>query len=238
MDKFIVLADKEVGMNFVMHLNNSMRIDYVVCVTSKNEIWDYCKAQQIPVIETLELDSENLGLFSLGILAWWPFIIKKQIFSAPKYGFVNIHPSFLPFGRGKYPNVWAIIEGTPFGVTLHTVSSEIDSGKIVIRKELDFNLEDDAFSLYKKSLSLAIEILKEFIVNPLSYLSKELPSIENSKVHYASQLESLNEVDLDDSMTVRHFLNLVRARQFPGKTSLTLKDNDKSYTVQIRIVEN
>jgi methionyl-tRNA formyltransferase len=32
---------------------------------------------------------------------------------------VNIHRSFLSWGRGAHSNVWSIVEGTPAGATLH-----------------------------------------------------------------------------------------------------------------------
>ena len=43
---------------------------------------------------------------------------------------LNIHPSLLPFGRGKYGYFWSIINSEPFGVTIHLVDEGIDSGKI------------------------------------------------------------------------------------------------------------
>ena len=38
--------------------------------------------------------------------------------------------SYLPFNRGKNPNVWSIIESTPCGATIHKIDEKIDTGKI------------------------------------------------------------------------------------------------------------
>ena len=37
----------------------------------------------------------------------------------------NIHPGFLPWGRGFYPYHWAIVAGEPAGATLHRMTEEI-----------------------------------------------------------------------------------------------------------------
>ena len=42
-------------------------------------------------------------------LLWWPYILNKRILIIPKYETINIHPSYLPFYKGKDPNFWALI---------------------------------------------------------------------------------------------------------------------------------
>ena len=44
---------------------------------------------------------------------------------------INIHPAALPWGRGIYPNVWALFEGHPIGVTIHLIDEGIDTGKLL-----------------------------------------------------------------------------------------------------------
>lgn len=44
---------------------------------------------------------------------------------------VNIHPAALPWGRGIYPNVWALFEGHPIGVSIHLIDQKIDTGKLL-----------------------------------------------------------------------------------------------------------
>src|SRR3989344_2884228 len=48
------------------------------------------------------------------ILAWWPSIVKENSIGLVKVGWLNMHPSLLPFGRGKHPYYWTIVEETPF----------------------------------------------------------------------------------------------------------------------------
>ena len=51
-------------------------------------------------------------------LLWWPFILKNSL-NIPKNGTINIHPSHLPYFKGKDPNFWAILNSGPYGVSIH-----------------------------------------------------------------------------------------------------------------------
>ena len=76
---------------------------------------------------------------------------------------INLHPSLLPWNRGASPNFWSFIKDTPKGITIHLIDKGIDTGNILLQKEIFFdeNLETLETS-YKK---LHIEIQKLFIEN-------------------------------------------------------------------------
>ena len=40
-------------------------------------------------------------------------ILKQQCF--------NLHPSYLPYNRGYFPNFWSHYHGTPSGTTIHNI---------------------------------------------------------------------------------------------------------------------
>ncbi len=56
------------------------------------------------------------------------------MFSEPRI--VNLHISLLPWNRGAYPNVWSFVDDTPKGVTIHVVDEGIDTGDILLQKEV------------------------------------------------------------------------------------------------------
>lgn len=49
---------------------------------------------------------------------------------------INIHLSLLPYNRGADPNFWSWFDGTPKGVTIHRVAPGIDTGDILVQREL------------------------------------------------------------------------------------------------------
>ena len=45
------------------------------------------------------------------------YILKGEIIKVPRLGCINLHPAYLPNGKGQYPNIWSIVEEIPAGAT-------------------------------------------------------------------------------------------------------------------------
>jgi methionyl-tRNA formyltransferase len=65
-------------------------------------------------------------------------------------GLWNLHPGFLPWGRGFYPVFWALWEGSPAGATLHEVTSALDGGPIVDQIQVSATSDDTGGSLHAR----------------------------------------------------------------------------------------
>ncbi len=63
---------------------------------------------------------------------------------------INLHPSYLPWNRGPFPNFWSWLTDSPKGVTIHYVDPGVDTGDIIAQKKLD-NL-NDGMTLYQTNL--------------------------------------------------------------------------------------
>lgn len=61
-------------------------------------------------------------------------ILKEPIISTYSHRIINIHPTYLPYGRGIYGNFWSFFEQTPKGVSLMFIDQGIDTGDIIARK--------------------------------------------------------------------------------------------------------
>ena len=46
---------------------------------------------------------------------------------------INIHISLLPWNKGAYPNVWAHLENTPHGITIHEMDEGLDTGPCLVQ---------------------------------------------------------------------------------------------------------
>ena len=67
-------------------------------------------------------------------------ILKPPITTEYRHRIVNIHPAYLPEGRGIHPNFWSFFEGKPKGVSIHFIlDAGIDTGDIIARKEVSFS---------------------------------------------------------------------------------------------------
>lgn len=75
---------------------------------------------------------------------------------------INIHASLLPKYRGSAPINWALINGEKVtGVTSMIVSAALDSGPILLKKEVPIGADDDVKILHDKLSTAGGELLSE-----------------------------------------------------------------------------
>lgn len=184
--------------------------------------------------------SSHLARCDLGVLAWWPHILREPLLDGPRLGFLNLHPSMLPHGRGKHPNFWAIVEETPFGVSIHWVDRDIDAGPVAFQREVPLTWEDTGGSAYAKAQQ---EIVDLFRANYIQIVHGDIPRqpqpSDVGRFHWAKELDPASRLALDESMTVRRILNILRARTFVGYPAAKFFDDGQQYEarVEIRAVE-
>jgi methionyl-tRNA formyltransferase len=101
----------------------------------------------------------------LAILAFVSYIVPPQVFSVPKLGSICFHPSLLPKYRGASAINWALIKGESVtGLTLFWVDKGIDTGSILLQKEVIVDPDDTTGSLYfNKIFPLGIEAISEAV---------------------------------------------------------------------------
>lgn len=173
------------------------------------------------------------------VLAWWPYIIKPPVFSIPAKGILNYHPSFLPYNRGKHYNFWTLVEDTPFGVTIHFIDENIDSGDIVFQKRIQKSWEDTGQLLYQKAQTGMIELFMESYPKLISSNFKRIPQDATiGSFHYAKELDPASEIVLNNLYSGKDLLNLIRARVFPPHPSCWVRHNNKRYNVSIDIKQS
>jgi phosphoribosylglycinamide formyltransferase-1 len=90
-----------------------------------------------------------------------------------KYSFkkaINIHPSYLPYFRGRDPIYEAIKNKSTFtGVTAFHMTENLDDGKIIIQERFKIEKNDDKAKLLKKMLPI-YDKFTNFIIENLNNL--------------------------------------------------------------------
>ncbi|MCI8752336.1 MAG: formyl transferase [Lachnospiraceae bacterium] len=86
-------------------------------------------------------------------------IIGQEIIDYVDGEIFNLHISLLPWNRGASPNYWSFIENTPKGVSIHKIDSGLDTGDIVVQKELFFDERAESFSSTYGKLHEKIKML-------------------------------------------------------------------------------
>ena len=72
---------------------------------------------------------------------------------------INLHPSLLPYYKGCFSSVWAIINNEKAGITFHECVAEVDKGNIILQEKISINEIDTGYSLFHKLITLGIRNL-------------------------------------------------------------------------------
>ncbi len=240
--KAILFSDGYVGFEITQWMLSNYKVDILaVCVISENEIASVVKKNNIPLFITK--NNEDLSVIlkehqdvDVGFSLWWPFLFSPEVIKSIPLGIVNTHPSLLPFGRGKHPNFWSIVERTPFGVTLHLVNHGIDSGAVLLQKEIAVSWDDTGESLYKKATH---EIINLFIENyhllRVGQAQVTKQNISSGTFHLSNEIMEKCHLDLSETMMVADVLNLLRAKVFQGYSGCRFIDDGVEYEVLVSI---
>lgn len=88
------------------------------------------------------------------------FLIKPDIIDYLPRRIVNLHPSYLPWGRGYHPNYWSIRESFPHGVTLHFIDEGIDTGDIVAQTQCFYSEHESLRDTYNRLRRFMVDLFK------------------------------------------------------------------------------
>ena len=127
------------------------------------------EATGLPWLETRALHrEEQLAAFrewapDLIVFAFVTDIVRKNVLDVPTHGAIQYHPSLLPRHRGRSAMNWPIVAGeTATGVTIFWVDEGIDTGPILLQREVELRPDESMGALYFQRLyPLGIEGLVE-----------------------------------------------------------------------------
>lgn len=170
-------------------------------------------ARGIPVFQPVKVREpeciEELAKYGADVIVVVAFgqILPARILEMTPYGCINVHASLLPKYRGAAPIQWAVIDGEEVsGVTTMQMDEGLDTGDMLLKKEIVLDKEETGGSLHDKlaraGADLCVETLKKLEEgsitpvkqgdSPTAYarmLDKELGRIDWSKD--ASAIERL-----------------------------------------------
>jgi methionyl-tRNA formyltransferase len=152
----------------------------------------------------------------LVVVAAYGQILPQAVLSLPSRGCVNVHASLLPRWRGASPIQTAILEGdTTTGVTLMQMDAGMDTGPIIVQREVDILPDDTGDSLAERLASIGADLLRVNLASILSGATSQTPQDE-SKATYAPLLKKKDGI-LDFSLPAERLERQIRAyHSWPG----------------------
>ena len=116
----------------------------------KKKVYNYDKKKISEKRILKDLKSNNIKLICL---AGFMKILSKDFIQNFKGKILNIHPSLLPKYKGLNTHERVILNNEKFsGCTVHVVNARLDSGKIILQKQVKINKKDNSETLSKKIL--------------------------------------------------------------------------------------
>ncbi|MCQ2959308.1 MAG: methionyl-tRNA formyltransferase [Bacteroidales bacterium] len=127
----------------------------------------YAKEQNLPILQPESLKDEafiaQLKELNIDLIVVVAFkMLPKVVWQIPSIGTINIHASLLPQYRGAAPINWAIINGEKkTGVTSFLINEVIDTGNILLQKEVEITDEETVGTLHDKLQESGSQLLIE-----------------------------------------------------------------------------
>jgi len=146
----------------------------------------------------------------LAILAFVMDIIPEKILNIPSLGTICYHPSLLPRHRGASAINWAIIHGdTRTGLTIFWTDRGIDTGPILLQKEVEIGPDETTGSLYFNTLfPMGVEAIVEAVALIKQGEAPRIPQ-DDSKATYEPPCDD-RVASIDFSKPVDKIYNLIR----------------------------
>jgi dTDP-4-amino-4,6-dideoxyglucose formyltransferase len=242
--KILVFTSKYIGLDLLDVLFSRFnKDDYMFIVSEPNSK---------NIIESIEKHGHNYKLLNDATLNWlnekeiesfdwllnlWGSHIFSEELIAKAKKSLNIHPSMLPFGRGRDPIVWAIRYGHPAGVTLHEILPSVDKGPIIYQEEVCYDFPITGAKLYEQVIETCIKVFSKQwpILREGNFSVKPQPDGESFKSFKRIDLLDDNVINLDDNIFTKDLLLRILAHDFADDYSIQLINKEKKYSLRLLI---
>jgi methionyl-tRNA formyltransferase len=188
----------------------------------KKTLKQFSKQNDIPYFFFRKNEEEKLKKWLLNldvdviIVYTMSKLLKPIIFELPKYGTINLHPSYLPEYPGRNPWFWTYVNTdlNP-GVTLHYIDRGEDTGDIIYQEKYQIKLGMESPEMQDIAIG---DIGVKLIIKAIEELSKkgELPrkKQDKSKVYPKAYQIDINKNIIDwDTWNIERIWHLLRGTQ-------------------------
>jgi methionyl-tRNA formyltransferase len=211
---------------------------------NESEVKKYAHTQNIKILQPEKLKNE---VFIEELKSLKPDLnivvafrmLPEIVWNMPKLGTFNLHASLLPQYRGAAPINWAIINGeTKTGLTSFLIDKEIDTGKILLKKEIEINLTDNAGDLHDRMIPHGAKLVIDTIETIANDQYKAIP--QEKLIANITDLKSAPKIFKNDcrinwQMEGMKIYNFIRGLSpFPAAwTEIKRPEDEKFITLKI-----
>lgn len=160
-------------------------------------------------------------------------MLPQVVWEMPKFGTFNLHASLLPHYRGAAPINWAIINGDlKTGVTTFFIDNKIDTGAMILSKEISINADENAGKLHDRLMDLG----SETVIETLYLIENKIASTKiqdgSTDLKTAHKLNKEN-CKIDWTQSGISIYNLIRGLSPYPTAWFVLKDQEKELSAKV-----
>jgi len=236
MTKILFMGRKDVSSKLIRYFYSKKELDIVGVLTDNflkgSDVEMTAKQLKIPLFtydEAIKSIKSGKLYFELGVSVLYWRKLKNELLTIPSKGVINFHPAPLPEYKGTGGYNLAILESRPsWAVTAHYMNEDIDTGRIIERKDFPINLKNETVASLEKKSIIHLEKMALKIIDKAVKAKDYLPSFENKGGSYLSRvdMESLKELNDGDDIDRK-----IRAFWYPPYNGAFIKINNKKYTL-------
>lgn len=189
----------------------------------------------IPVFQPVKIKEkqniEEIKKYNPDIIVVVAFgqILPKELIELPKYGCINVHGSLLPKYRGAAPIQWSIINGEKVtGITTMFMNTGLDTGDILLTKDIAIDEKDDYGSLYDKMSLVGADLLLETLIKLEQ--NDIIPKKQNDELSTYAPMITNETAHIDWTKSSFSIINLIRGLN-PSPNAYTYYDSDTFFKI-------
>ena len=160
-------------------------------------------------------------------------MLPEVVWKMPELGTFNLHASLLPQYRGAAPINWAIINGeTKTGVTTFFIDDKIDTGAMILHKEIPIGPEETVGELHDRLMHLGCDAVLETL-NLISKGNVKTNLQEDTTAIKTAYKLNKDNCKIDWSKSGKDIYNLIRGlNPYPAAWTY-IKDGDQEWNVKL-----
>jgi len=152
-------------------------------------------------------------LFSIANLT----VIPEDILALPARGAINFHDGPLPDMAGLNTPVWALLSGAPsHAITWHRMVAGIDTGDILVTREIAVDADETAHSLNAKCYAAGLEGFAELLDRIETGTLSPRPQDRAARRYFAADRQPEGAAYLDFGRPAADSARMIRALDFGG----------------------
>ncbi len=232
----LVFVSKSTGLALLQQMENyEDKLLLVIGDKDRSKIVSYALRENIDFTFVEDYKPESQKKYDWLLNLWGSKIFSTSDLAVASNS-LNIHPSFLPYGKGSDPIICSIINSWPIGASIHQITEEIDSGKVFVQERIIPVQLASGGQVYKTVIDLCIDLfarnwpmIRSGQISPLAMGGSEL--INKRKTTEMNRIKNLDKLENSG----RDFLLWLLAYSFDENYTPQISFNGEIYKIRFEI---